>query len=97
MFWDNTSWNSLTVDLGDLSDAEQTKLAIRGVVDRGSVDDYNNWIDGFFAQPITNNTQITPSSYMEIKDASGIGYVFFKKGNFRCVPLWNFNSKKLLN
>ena len=34
-------------------------------------DDYNTWIDGFFAQPVPNGTQITPPPYMEIKDASG--------------------------
>ncbi len=69
--WDNISWNQLTLDLGDLSDAEQIKLVVRGIVDWGSADDYNTWIDGFFAQPVPNGTQITPPPYMEVKDASG--------------------------
>jgi hypothetical protein len=69
--WDNISWNRLTLDLGDLSDAEQIKLVVRGVVDWGSPDDYTRWIDGFFAQPVPNNTQITPPPYMEVKDADG--------------------------
>ncbi len=69
--WENISWNRLTLDLGDLSDAEQIKLLVRGVVDWGSADDYNSWIDGFFAQPVPNGTQITPPPYMEVKDASG--------------------------
>jgi len=69
--WDNISWNQLTLDLGDLSDAEQIKLVVRGIVDWGSADDYNPWIDRFFAQPVPNGTQITPPPYMEIKDASG--------------------------
>ena len=69
--WDNITWNRLTLDLGDLSDAEQIKLVVRGIVDWGSADDYNTWIDGFFAQPVPNGTQITPPPYMEVKDASG--------------------------
>ena len=69
--WNNITWNQLTLDLGDLSEAEQIKLVIRGVVDWGSPDDYNTWIDGFFAQPVPNGTQITPPPYMEIKDVNG--------------------------
>jgi len=69
--WDNITWNRLTLDLGDLSDAEQIKLVVRGIVDWGQADDYNTWIDGFFVQPVPNGTQITPPPYMEVKDANG--------------------------
>jgi len=69
--WDNISWNQLTLDLGDLSDAEQIKLVVKGIVDWGSADDYNAWINSFFEQPVPNGTQITPPPYMEVKDASG--------------------------
>ena len=69
--WDNITWNQLTLDLGDLSAAEQIKLVVRGIVDWGDADDYNTWIDGFFAQQVPNGTQITPAPYMEVKDANG--------------------------
>ncbi len=69
--WDNISWNRMTLDLGDLSDAEQIKLVVRGKVDWGSPDDYNSWIDSFFMQPVPNGTQITPPPYMEVKNADG--------------------------
>jgi hypothetical protein len=69
--WDNISWNRLTLNLGDLSNAEQIKLVVTGKVDWGSPDDYNTWIDNFFAQPVPNGTQITPPPYMEVKDVNG--------------------------
>jgi len=69
--WDNISWNTLTLDLGDLSNAEQIKLVVTATVDWGSPEDYNIWIDSFFAQPVPNGTQITPPPYMEVKDANG--------------------------
>ena len=69
--WDNILWNRLTLDLGDLSDAEQIKLVVRGVVDWGSADDYTIWIDKFFAPDVPPGTQITPAPYMEVKNATG--------------------------
>jgi hypothetical protein len=71
--WTNLSWNRLTLNLGDLSDAEQVKLIVRAIVDWGSADDYNNWINKFFdtTNPAPNGTQITPAPYMEVKDANG--------------------------
>jgi plasmid maintenance system killer protein len=69
--WDNISWNRLTLNLGDLSNAKQIKLVVRGIVDFGSGDDYNTWLNKFFAQPVPNGTQITPPPYMEVKDANG--------------------------
>ncbi|MCJ7762356.1 hypothetical protein MUP38_02735 [Candidatus Bathyarchaeota archaeon] len=71
--WNNLSWNRLTLNLGDLSDAEQVKLIVRAIVDWGSADDYNNWINKFFdtTNPAPNGTQITPAPYLEVKDAKG--------------------------
>jgi hypothetical protein len=69
--WNNITWNTLTLDLGDLSEAEQIKLIVTGMVDWGHPEDYNNWLNGFFAQTVPNGTQITPPPYMEVKDANG--------------------------
>ncbi len=69
--WDNITWNRITLDLGKLSGAKQIKLVVRAIVDWGSGDDYNTWLNGFFAQPVPNGTQITPPPYMEVKDANG--------------------------
>ncbi len=69
--WDNISWNTLTLNLGDLSNADQIKLVVTGMVDWGSPSDYNIWLDSFFVQPVPNGTQITPPPYMEVKDANG--------------------------
>jgi hypothetical protein len=69
--WNDITWNRLTLDLGDLSNAKQIKLIVTGVVDWGSSDDYTNWLNGFFAQQVPNGTQVTPPPYMEVKDANG--------------------------
>jgi len=73
--WDNIQWNTLTLDLGDLSEAEGIKLVVRAVVDWGEGSDYNLWLDQFFnaagAGELPNGTQITPPPYMEVKAANG--------------------------
>jgi uncharacterized repeat protein (TIGR01451 family) len=71
--WDNVSWNRLTLDLGDLSNAEQIILVVRGIVDWGAAEDYTTWIDKFFDpdHPAPAGAQITPAPYMEVKDANG--------------------------
>ena len=69
--WDNITWNRVTLDLGNLTGAQQIKLVVRAIVDWGSGDDYNNWLNTFFAQPIPNGTEVTPPPYMEVKDANG--------------------------
>ncbi len=73
--WDNITYNQLTLDLGDLSDAPEIKLVINGMVDWGPAPPYYDWIDQFedaAAQGlITNNTQINPPAYMEVMDAQG--------------------------
>jgi len=73
--WDNIILNQLTLNLGDLSDAEEIKLVIHGMVDWGPAEPYYEWIDGFkaaFAEGLVpNGTQINPPPYMEVMDASG--------------------------
>lgn len=69
--WDNISWNSLTLDLGDLSDAEQIKLVVNGKVDWGAAEDYNSWLELFYDPSVPDGTQVTPAPYMEVKDAGG--------------------------
>ena len=69
--WDNISWNTLTMDLGDLSNYETIKLVVRGIVDWGTPEEYSLWLDKFFAQSVPNGTQITPAPYMEVKDSEG--------------------------
>jgi len=73
--WDGIDSNQLTLDLGDLSDAEEIKLVINGMVDWGPAEPYYDWIDGFksaFAEGLVpSGTQINPPPYMEVMDASG--------------------------
>ena len=73
--WDNITLNQLTLNLGDLSGAQQIKLVINGMVDWGSPEPYYEWIDRFKAAfdegLVPNGTQIYPAPYMEVKDASG--------------------------
>ncbi len=73
--WNNMTLNQLTLDLGNLSAAPQIKLVITGMVDWGAADPYYAWINQFkdaAAQGLVPNcTQITPASYMEIKDSNG--------------------------
>ena len=73
--WDNLTLNQLTLDLGDLSSAQQIKLVIKGMVDWGPPEPYYDLINGFTdaaAQGLVpNGTQITPPPYMEVKDANG--------------------------
>ena len=69
--WDNISWNTLTLNLGDLSNYEEIKLVVRSIVDWGTPEEYSLWLDKFFAQSVPNGTQITPAPYMEVKDPDG--------------------------
>ncbi len=73
--WDKGTWNKLTVDLGDLSDAEQIKLLIKGMVDWGPADIYYEWINKFKTAAaeglVPNGTQITPPPYIEVLDEDG--------------------------
>jgi hypothetical protein len=73
--WNDIYFNQLTLDLGDLSNANQIKLEINGIVDWGTPQQYSNWIDQFNAAAaqglVSNGTQITPPSYMEVKYPNG--------------------------
>jgi hypothetical protein len=69
--WDTFSWNQLTLNLGDLSGAQEIKLIMTAMVDWGQSQDYYNWIDGFLSQKVPNGTQILPPPFMEVKDADG--------------------------
>ncbi|MCW4034850.1 MAG: hypothetical protein NWF03_05750, partial [Candidatus Bathyarchaeota archaeon] len=73
--WDDLYWNVLTLDLGDLSDAERIKLVINGMVDWGPAAPYYEWIDLFKQAAedglIADGTPVTPPPYLEIKDANG--------------------------
>jgi hypothetical protein len=73
--WNNITLNQITLDLGNLSSAQQIKLVMTGIVDWGPYQAYYNWINQFKAAAyqglIQNDTQITPAPYMEIKAANG--------------------------
>ena len=73
--WDDIQWNTLTLDLGDLSKAKEIKLVVRAVVDWGDGADYNTWLNQFFdtaySGQLPNGTQVTPPPYMEVKAANG--------------------------
>jgi hypothetical protein len=69
--WNNITWNRITLNLGNLTDAKQIKLVIKAIVNWGSGDDYTTWLNKFFEQTIPNGTQVTPPPYMEVKDVNG--------------------------
>ena len=73
--WDDMDFNQLTLDLGDLSNAEEIKLVINGMVDWGPAEHYYTWIDGFksaFTEGLVPaGTQIYPAPYMEVLDSNG--------------------------
>ena len=73
--WDNITSNQLTLDLGDLSDAQQIKLVINGMVDWGSPELYYEWVDSsksaFDQGLVPDGTQIYPAPYMEVMDETG--------------------------
>jgi hypothetical protein len=73
--WDNIKMNQLTLDLGDLSGAQEIKLVAHGMVDWGPAEPYYEWIDNFKAAfdegLVPSGTQLCPSTYMEVKNATG--------------------------
>ena len=73
--WNNLIQNQLTLDLGDLSSAQEIKLVVTGMVDWGSADAYYKWLDQFNDAAakglVANGTQIMPAPTMEIKAANG--------------------------
>ncbi len=69
--WDSINWNQLTLNLGDLSKAQQIKLVIKSIVDWGPADDYNTWLSYFYDPVVPDGTEVTPPPYMEVKDTNG--------------------------
>ncbi len=73
--WNDIDLNQLTLDLGDLSAADEVKLVIHGMIDWGPAEPYYTWIDGFkdaFAEGLVPaGTQLYPAPYMEVMDSSG--------------------------
>ena len=73
--WDNITWNTITMQLPNIANAQQVKLVVRAIVDWGSADDYNNWIGQFYGAVeqgiLPNGTELTPPPYMEVQDANG--------------------------
>ena len=69
--WDNIQWNTLTLNLGDLSRAQQIKLVVNAAVDWGSPDDYSAWLGKFFDPSVPDGAQVTPPPFMEVKAANG--------------------------
>jgi len=73
--WNDTYLNQLTLDLGNLSNATTIKLVVNGIVDWGSYQAYNNWVNGFETAAakglVANGTLIYPAPFMEVKDANG--------------------------
>jgi hypothetical protein len=73
--WDNITSNQLTLDLGDLSDTQEIKLVINGMVDWGSPELYYDWVDSFKTAfdrgLVPDGTQVYPAPYMEVMDETG--------------------------
>jgi hypothetical protein len=69
--WDNIQWNTLTLNLGDLSKASQTKLVVRAVVDWGDPNAYVNWLGYFYDPAVPDGTEVTPPPFMEVKAENG--------------------------
>ncbi len=73
--WDDIDLNQLTLNLGDLADAEEIKLVLKGMIDWGSPEHYYTWIEGFkeaFTEGfVPSGTQIYPAPYMEVLDSNG--------------------------
>jgi hypothetical protein len=61
-------WDTLTLDLGDLSGAEEIKLIVAGVIIYSSGEVQGEWAASFFRQP---GVKPFPPPYMEVKDAEG--------------------------
>ncbi|MCL2134018.1 MAG: hypothetical protein FWH37_00435 [Candidatus Bathyarchaeota archaeon] len=73
--WDNVIQNQLTLNLGDLSEADQIKLVITAMADWGPAETYYDWISKFqtaaAAGLITENTPIVPMPTLEVLAADG--------------------------
>ncbi len=61
-------WDTLELDLGDLSDAEEIKLVVAGTIIYSTGEEQGEWAWQFNDQP---DEQPFPPPYMEVKDANG--------------------------
>ncbi len=73
--WNNITWNTITLNLGNLTGAKQIKLVVTAQVNWGSPDDYTTWLNEFFAAQeqglVPNGTQVTPPPFMQVQDVNG--------------------------
>jgi len=61
-------WDTLELDLGDLSDAEQIKLIVAGTIIYSTGEEQGEWAGQFYDRP---GEKPFPPPYMEVKDAEG--------------------------
>jgi len=61
-------WDTLELDLGDLSDAEEIKLLVAGTIIYSTGEEQGEWAGQFYDQP---GEKPFPPPYMEVKDADG--------------------------
>jgi hypothetical protein len=62
------NWDTLELNLGDLSDAEEIKLIVAGTIVYSTGEEQGAWAGQFYDQP---SEQPFPPPYMEVKDAAG--------------------------
>lgn len=61
-------WDTLELDLGDLSNAEEIKLIVAGTIVYSSGEDQGEWAGQFYNRP---GEKPFPPPYMEVKDSEG--------------------------
>jgi hypothetical protein len=61
-------WDTLELDLGDLSDAEEIKLIVAGTIIYSTGEEQGEWAGQFYDRP---GEKPFPPPYMEVKDADG--------------------------
>ncbi|PVX23936.1 MAG: hypothetical protein CW691_09085 [Candidatus Bathyarchaeum sp.] len=62
------TWDTLELDLGDLSDAQEIKLIVAGTIIYSTGEEQGAWAGQFYDQP---GEQPFPPPYMEVKDVEG--------------------------
>jgi hypothetical protein len=62
------TWDTLELNLGDLSDAEQIKLVVAGTIIYSTGEEQGAWAGQFWDKPYEKPF---PPPYMEVKDANG--------------------------
>lgn len=66
--WQYGQWNTLELNLGNLSDAKEIKLIVTGMVVWPTSDVTTEWVSKFATQP---RVEPFPVQYMEVKDKNG--------------------------